>query len=186
MVHSVSAPARSPHFPLTYCRCGRRTLQQLVPILLTDQTSSKHIIPITSYQGRTTLATGETFQMKDMQRCSRLMWRWTSRFHDHLTGRNHLAARRTRSRISVQPAGTIRSIGSIKFLFSYWFGIIINEFIVIVYRGRMRCLVCHDEFRHISDELKPLPLGENWRTIEWWLRFLSMPTHIWNFSKPHF
>lgn len=46
------------------------------------------------------------------------MWRWSPSLHDQFVGRNRLSARRTRSRVSEQPAGTIRSIGSIKFLFS--------------------------------------------------------------------
>lgn len=45
------------------------------------------------------------------------MWRWAPRFHHQLTGGNRLAARRTRSRVAEQPAGTIRTLARLNFYF---------------------------------------------------------------------
>lgn len=114
---SVPAPTRPSHLPLTHRRGGGGRLQQLVPVLFADQTACQHVVPIARHQGRPALAAHEALEMEHVEGGAGLVRRRSSRFHDELAGGDGLSARRTRSRISEQPAGTIRTLAPLNFYF---------------------------------------------------------------------
>lgn len=104
--YSVSTPARPAHFALSH-RGGRRrrTLEQFVPVLLADEAPREHVVPISGYERRQTLAAHETLEVEHVERRARRrgIVAAAAAAHHELAGGNGLAARRAGSRAAEQP-----------------------------------------------------------------------------------